>query len=140
MIINLTQHPATPEQKLQGLVDLQGNELILLKDLLTFDEIPTPNEIADRARLISNLAISNNLGSYIESDEDPLFLRAMIGGAPFLMSALESALRAINVSPVYAFSKRISEESLDREGNVTKVNVFRHVGFIDYSARKLKAL
>lgn len=133
MIINLTQHPATPEQKLQGVVDLQGDELALLKEFLTFEEIPTPDEIALRASDVANLVISNNLGSYIESDEDPLFLRAMIGGAPFFMGALEHALRAINITPVYAFSKRVTEEHVDEEGRVVKINIFRHIGFVQAS-------
>ena len=40
-MINLTQHQATTEQLSVGVVDLTGQQLALVKALLTFDEIPT---------------------------------------------------------------------------------------------------
>lgn len=55
---------------------------------------------------------------------------AMIGGAPFFMSTLESALKSAGITPVYAFSVRDSVEKPDGNCGVTKTNVFRHVGFV----------
>ena len=54
----------------------------------------------------------------------------MIGGAPFLMGALESALLDYGITPVYAFSKRESVEEVQKDGSVKKINIFRHAGFI----------
>jgi len=54
----------------------------------------------------------------------------MIGGAPYFMGALESALLEAGVEPVYAFSRRVSEEMIQPDGSVRKVGVFRHVGFV----------
>lgn len=128
MIINLTQHPATPEQVAAGVVDLQGEALTRLKQALTFDELPSRKEVEHRAFYIVRLAFSNGLGG--DLDDDPMPTKAMIGGAPFLMSALESALLDECVTPVYAFSVRHSVETALPDGIVVKNNVFKHSGFI----------
>ena len=39
IILNLTQHPATPEQVAAGVVDLIGDDLETLKFLLTFEDM-----------------------------------------------------------------------------------------------------
>jgi hypothetical protein len=54
----------------------------------------------------------------------------MIGGAPFLMGPLETALRARGFSPVYAFSVRESVERTTATGAVEKTATFRHAGFV----------
>jgi len=128
MILNLTQHPATPEQIAAGVVDLQDDQLAGIKTLLTFEQLPTRQEIEERAFLIVRLAFANALGA--DMDEDPMPSRAMIGGAPFLMSALESALLDECITPIYAFSVRDSVEQTQPDGSVRKINVFKHVGFV----------
>lgn len=128
MILNLTQHPATPEQTAAGVADLAGNARALLVELLTFDAPPDAAEIADRAHDIAQLVAFNDLGD--ENGDDPVFLHAMIGGAPYLMAPLESALRAVGVQPLYAFSTRESVEQVQADGSVRKVNIFRHAGFV----------
>jgi hypothetical protein len=55
----------------------------------------------------------------------------MIGGAPYLMGALEKALRECGFTPVYAFSKRESIDQPQPDGSVRKVAVFRHLGFVE---------
>ena len=56
----------------------------------------------------------------------------MIGGAPYLMSALERALKQRGVKPLYAFSLRVSEDVLDEStGEVKKTLVFKHLGFLE---------
>jgi len=55
----------------------------------------------------------------------------MIGGAPFLMSALEDALVIAGITPLYAFSVRESVEAEQADGSVRKVAVFRHLGFVE---------
>lgn len=122
MIINLTQHPATAEQIAAGVVDLTGEQLSRLKSLLTFEELPTRSDIEQVAQAIANMATF----CFEPADQKS----AMIGGAPFLIGALEAALMDYSITPVYAFSKRDSVEEVQSDGSVKKVNVFRHSGFI----------
>jgi len=120
-ILNLTQHPATPDQIEAGVVEPADKKQVV--DLLTFDTIPSPAEMRDRAERIAALAKEAGAAS------------AMIGGAPFFMSALERALLEAGVEPVYAFSVRRTEEAPQPDGSVRKTNVFRHVGFVRPYAR-----
>jgi len=128
MIVNLTQHAATAEQIAAGVVDLPAPEREALAALLTFDALPTRQELEDRAADIAELAAYNGLGG--DDADSPLAAAAMIGGAPYLMPALEKALRAVCVTPLYAFSLRESIEQVQSDGSVRKVNVFRHAGFV----------
>lgn len=129
-ILNLTQHSSTPEQKAAGVVDLVGESLAELKQLLTFDTLPTKEEIQRRAASIARLAVEQNYEVCDEDFETPRFTHAMIGGAPFLMSALESALMDDFFTPIYAFSVRESIEEIQPDGSVRKANVFRHAGWV----------
>jgi len=119
MIINLTQHTSSPEQTAAGVVEPNDKELV--SAILTFDEVPTHANMLGRAWALASLA-------RIQGAE-----KAMIGGAPFFMAVLETALREDGIEPVYAFSKR---ESVDipipesEGGGMRKVAVFRHVGFV----------
>lgn len=125
MIINLTQHHATPDQIAAGVIDLPDEERATLSKALTFDECPTVEDVVQRARAIAELAasVAEQIGAG----------RAMIGGAPYLMSALESSLLDAGIQPVYAFSVRESREERQADGSVRKVNVFRHGGFVEVS-------
>lgn len=116
-IINLTQHQATPEQ---GCIEVGRKDH--LKELLTFVEIPSKQEMEDRAEMILFM-IEETLGEMPE--------KAMIGGAPFFMSTLEKALKERGVTPVYAFSQRESVEEVQEDGTVVKRNVFKHIGFVE---------
>lgn len=108
MRINLTQHIATPEQ---GCIEPIGKTIV--QSLLTFDEIPTRREINDRVEGLVAIAIAH------EAQE------AMIGGAPFLMSALENELIRHNITPMYAFSIR---RAVEKDG--VKMSIFVHQGFV----------
>ena len=114
MIINLTQHQATPEQVAQGVVPAPFS----IEELLTFEQLPSQGEIWDRARALASIAVEANASS------------AMIGGAPYLMAPLEQALKNEGIQPLYAFSQREIVEQAQADGSVRKVNVFRHVGFV----------
>ena len=118
-IINLTQHQATQEQLNTGVVDLSGNALEALKSNLTFTAMPNKKGIVERAERIASLAFAHG------------FKRAMIGGAPYLMSALETALKEKGITPMYAFSERVSREEIMPDGTVRKINIFQHQGFIE---------
>ena len=57
--------------------------------------------------------------------------KVMIGGAPYFMSTLEKVLKEHGFTPLYAFSKRESIEEKMPDGSVKKVQVFRHIGFVE---------
>ena len=129
MILNLTQHPASPEQIAAGVVDLPTHERALLVHALTVDALPTRQEIADRCANIAALAVNNGLAG--DEGDDPHPAKAMIGGAPWMMRALEDALADVGVRPVYAFSVRESSEQVQPDGTVRKTASFRHAGWIE---------
>ena len=122
LIINLTQHKATDEQADSGVFDITTCSDIL-REALTFDSLPSQEEIRLRANTIADLATVCK-----SSDGEPAS-HAMIGGAPYLMAPLESALRAKGIVPLYAFSVRESVEKVI-DGATVKTNVFRHAGFV----------
>ena len=131
MILNLTQHPATPEQVAAGVVDLEGKNLERLKELLTFDSIEVAvKQRFDRAKQIADLVSRIKLGDEDSLHEDGTAIHVMIGGAPYLMAPLENVLMKNNRVPVYAFSVRESVEQIQSDGSVVKNNIFRHKGFV----------
>ena len=121
-MINLTQHNPTAEQ---GGLSLPINEV---KELLTFKELPSQEEIELRCKKLVGYAhtVSHRFLEQLNIPETWV----LIGGAPYLMAPLERALRAEGFTPVYSFSKRVSEESIDDDGNVVKINKFKHVGYV----------
>ena len=116
MIVNLTQHAATKEQKQAGVVD--SNYPDVISTILTFNTIPSREEMLKRANDIVLLALISDAP------------KAMIGGAPFFMAILENALIDAGITPLYAFSKRESVETTLEDGSVVKTNVFKHLGFV----------
>lgn len=127
MIVNLTQHPATPEQVAAGVCDPSPELRARLVKLLTFDEIPESdfdepdNEVRRAARAIAKIA-----SEFFGGQEGA----AMIGGAPFLLPILAEELRELGIDPLLAFSRRETSEQMQPDGSVRKVAVFRHVGFV----------
>jgi len=130
MILNLTQHNATAEQKAQLVVEPRMTKEKIRK-LLTFEEIPTKEEIEARAEKLAEIAVSEASHYAGETDNEVWITRVLIGGAPFFMGALEKAIRECGFTPVYAFSKRESEEIPQPDGSVKKIAVFRHIGFVE---------
>jgi hypothetical protein len=117
-IANLTQHIPTDKQKADGVVHLPEKHEII-KTLLTFENIPTKEEMVDRAERLAKIV-----------EEEGVFDAALIGGAPYFMSTLEKVLKEHGIKPLYSFSKRISIEK--KEGDkIIKQNVFEHIGFIE---------
>ena len=119
MILNLTQHSASPEQVAAGVVDLEGTELALLKTHLDFLRLTDRADVLSVASFITGLA------------EVKGATHAMIGGAPFLMGPLEKELRGAGIVPLYAFSVRESVEEKTADGSIRKTAVFRHLGFVE---------
>ena len=116
-ILNLTQHDSTPEQRNQGVVEPEDKATV--RGLLTFNAIPSKEEMAERASKLAAVAVNEKCGS------------AMIGGAPYFMSALELALKERGVKPMYAFSVRESVDVAQADGSVRKMAIFRHLGFVE---------
>lgn len=115
-ILNLTQHASTPEQ---GVTEPENKEGV--RALLTFEGLPSKEEVSARAEALAEIA------------EAEFASAAMIGGAPYLMALLETALRARGIAPLYAFSERRSVETTLPSGEVEKRSVFCHLGFYDAS-------
>jgi hypothetical protein len=127
-IINLTQHPATSEQIEAGVIDMEGESLLAIRSLLTFESLPDRREIDSTVQGLADIAAMYDIGQDEEVEIYPA--HAMIGGAPWLMPALEAALLDRFITPVYAFSARESVEQAHDDGSVRKVTIFRHVGFV----------
>lgn len=117
MILNLTQHDATPEQSAVGVVEPVDKALV--KAILTFDTLPSAADLRANARALADIASAAGADA------------AMIGGAPFFMAPLAEALGRSGIRVLYAFSRRESVESAQPDGSVRKTQVFRHAGFID---------
>ena len=117
-ILNLTQHMVTESQIKDGVIEPTEKDKQIIKELLTFDEIPKVSELVSRAKKLSIIAVSYGVD------------KVMIGGAPYLMTYLEQELLSNDMKFVYSFSKRISKE-VEKDGKVTKVNVFEHIGFVE---------
>ena len=126
MILNLTQHPATDVQRVLGVVDMDGDDLIALRRALTFESCPSRENIIARATRIVYLACANRM--VMERGEQPR--AAMIGGAGYLMSALEARLSARGIEPLHAFTLRDVVETTGPDGAVTKTAIFRHAGWV----------
>lgn len=128
-ILNLTQHPATPEQIKAGVVDCHPLEFERLKMLLTFESIPTAGLVDGRANRLAEFAQEAHIAPSGVLWHDR-FHAVMIGGAPFLMAPLEAALKH-KFKVCYAFSERVSVETVKDDGSVVKTNVFKHAGFVE---------
>lgn len=126
IILNLTQHRATPEQIAQGVADLPEAQRQELHNLLTFEEAPSCGEVWRRALAIARLCDT------VIPDEGTDTFRAMIGGAPFLLTVLEQVLHEeCGLGSCFSFSKRVSAEITGANGEVVKTSAFKHVGFVD---------
>ena len=115
-ILNLTQHQATPEQVNAGVIEPTNKKLV--QDLLTFTHLPTQDDIIAKADALAEIAKEHDV-SY-----------AMIGGVPYLMPWLELALSNVGITPLYAYSERVSIEHTNDKGETIKQSVFKHIGFV----------
>jgi len=116
-ILNLTQHETTPAQGEAGVVEPRDKAAV--KAALSFDDLPPAGEVMARAIRLTRIALEEKASA------------AMIGGAPFLMFPLHTALVAAGNTPLYAFSLRESVESMNEKGEVVKTSLFVHKGLVD---------
>lgn len=124
-ILNLTQHPATPEQQSAGVIEPAAKKEVQQK--LTFSSPPSEDELWERANQIADLAAQEK-ERLRESGQS--VSAAMIGGMSALMPALAEALRQRDIEPLYAFSQREVKVVENADGTITKQNIFRHAGFV----------
>lgn len=106
-------------------MDLPAEAREDLAKLLTFEELPTPEQLRLRS-----IIIAGQLMAYGAKPGD----KVMIGGAPFFMEELSHSCRECNLVPVFAFSRRESAEQVMPDGTVRKVAIFRHLGFVEPTA------
>lgn len=158
MIINLTQHSATPEQIAVGVVDVADRAK--LWRLLTI-QVGGENGFAALSEESQWTWMSNTAHEIIQAFVLPVVAQvtrehfaamaecapmdwddtralnerimptvtAMVGGFPPLMVALVAMLRDNGCNPVVALSERVSQDETQPDGSVRKVNVFVHCGF-----------
>jgi len=117
-ILNLTQHESTKEQKDQGVFEPSKKDKEYIKQLLTFEDIPSKDLLEQRAKSLTAIALTYGVE------------KIMIGGAPYFMSFLERELKFIGMKLVYSFSKRVVEE-VQNDKEVVKISSFKHIGFIE---------
>ena len=115
-VINLTQHPASEDQVVVGVINVSNSDA--LKSLLTFNSIPTKEDIELVAKELVKIAKESGCS------------KAMIGGAPYLMGPLELALKDAGIQPLYSFSERVSVEKTVN-GEVIKTSSFKHIGWVE---------
>lgn len=125
-ILNLTQHNATQDQLADGVIELSAEHKAFVQTTLTFNTLPSKEELQARAEELASFAAQVRNG--LELDEEPV--HAMIGGAPYFMSFLEKALKGYGITPVYAFSERQSVDEVQPDGSVVKRAVFKHAGWV----------
>ena len=118
-IYNLTQHELTEEQKRDGIQELPGARGTRVRELLTFNSLPTPREVQQRADHLAELA------------EQAGAEGAMLGGAPFLMPLLTQSLQRRGIRTFYAFSQRRSTEVRTADDRVEKRCVFCYEGLVE---------
>ena len=138
LLVNLTQHTLTKEQfshKGENLVEITFKPYNgtskgtgdYVKHLLNFTSLPTKEDIISRATALADYA--EGLLNQAKNDNDKLF--ALVGGPPYLMGALETALKERGIQPLYAYSQRESVETINSDGSVTKTAIFKHIGYIE---------
>lgn len=143
--INLTQHELTQEQILE--LTSKGHEILTLtesqqtevKQLLNFEDIPSEQEMEFRANKIAQIV------SDVVDASKYTITSVMIGGAPYFMSKLQHAIQGMEinyqgkhdlgicVSCYYSFTKRVSQEHVNAQGETVKTSVFKHIGFVQAS-------
>ena len=121
-MLNLTQHTATFEQTQDGVIEPSQEVKGEIQKLITFDRtvMNSPQQISERAKALVALVKS----AYPETTQ------AMVGGALYFMPALVAELKANDIQPFFSYTDRVSVETHNADGSVTKTLVFKHLGFV----------
>lgn len=106
MILNLSLTPTTTDQLTAGVIDLPPEEQAIARQLLTFEQLPSADDLSDRAEDLTELVTFSALfDDPTDSGNDgaPLGTTIMIDGPPFFMEPLAQALRGAGYRPVFSF-------------------------------------
>ena len=117
-ILNLTQHAATEDQKVAGVIDLQGDLKAALVAAITFPAVYSHDELVSRAKRVVGICKDSQIDAG----------HVMIGGMPSFMPVLQQVLQAAGYHVGYACTDRVSVDVPDGNGGVCKTSVFKHVG------------
>lgn len=122
-MLNLTQHVITAEQLRDEAVEPDEEMKAEIQKLITFDRsvMEHPEQIEDRAKALAALI----------RREYPLLNQAMVGGALYFMPALVRELKAVGIQPYFSYTDRVSQETHNPDGSVTKTLVFKHLGWVE---------
>lgn len=122
-MLNLTQHVATAEQLRDGAVEPEPDVKAEIQKLITFDRsvMDHPEQIWNRAKALTALI----------KREYPLVNQAMVGGALYFMPALVRELKEAGIQPFFSYTDRVSTETQNPDGSVTKTLVFKHLGWVE---------
>ena len=117
-ILNLTQHAATDDQQVAGVVDLHGDLKAALVAAITFPAVYSHDELVSRAKRVVGICKDSQIDAS----------HVMIGGMPSFMPILQSVLQAADYHVGFACTDRVSVDVPDGNGGVKKTSVFKHVG------------
>ena len=117
MIYNFTQHKTTIDQLEDGICDVDNHAFV--QELLTFDDIPSVEELQERSVKLAEYAKSLNAE------------KVMIGGAFYLITRLAKEMSKRGIKVCYSFSKRHRVDEIQPDGSVVKKVLFKHVAVVD---------
>lgn len=122
-MLNLTQHALTVEQWRDGAVEPEADVKAQIQELITFDRsvMEHPEQILNRAKELVSLI----------KREYPLVNQAMVGGALYFMPALVREMKEAGIQPYFSYTDRVSQETHNPDGSVTKTLVFKHLGWVE---------
>lgn len=122
-MLNLTQHALTAEQWRDGAVEPEADVKAQIQELITFDRsvIEHPEQILNRAKALVSLI----------KREYPFVNQAVVGGALYFMPALVRELKEVGIQPYFSYTDRVSQETHNPDGSVTKTLVFKHLGWVE---------
>ena len=122
-MLNLTQHALTAEQWRDGAVEPEADVKEEIQKLITFDRsvIEHPEQIWNRAKALVSLI----------KREYPLVNQAVVGRALYFMPALVRELKEAGIQPFFSYTDRVSQETHNPDGSVTKTLVFKHLGWVE---------
>ena len=122
-MLNLTQHALTAEQRRDGAVEPEADVKAQIQELITFDRsvMEHPEQILNRAKALVSLI----------KREYPLVNQAMVGGALYFMPTLVRELKEAGIQPYFSYTDRVSQETHNPDGSVTKTLVFKHLGWVE---------
>jgi len=135
IIINLTQHQLTPEQtRNTNVAQVDETTRNTLSKLGIFDQLPTQQQIKERAEMVAELAAKLAAQN---PEKTPL---ALISGPPYYTPVLARTLAEKDILPVASFSQRVSVEKTRSDGSVEKTTVFKHLTYLSYPVENARSL